>query len=545
MSSIKPTKSFLVSVIVTSYNHGQYLSRAIESILNQNHKEIEIIVIDDGSTDNTKSIAQNFSEIKYFFQSNQGLSAARNTGIEKSSGGYLVFLDADDWLLPEAISSNLKYLGENPEAAFVSGGHIVFYQEKDLHLNSTKVVKDNHYCRLLEENYIQMHAAVMYHRWVFDMLRFDTTLAACEDYDLYLKIARKYPIIHHTKLIATYFIHNQNMSNDLSKMLEAALTVLKRQKTFLADEREKKCFQNGLKLWKKWYCTLIFEKLLFANESTDKTYESKDIKTLQKYRKLSYLKYLMIKPLIPNKSFLERNIPGFLLRFFYKIGIHNNFVPPQGKIDLGDLNRTLPFNNMFGYNRGGPVDRYYIENFLEKNADSIKGTVLEIGDNEYTERFGGEKVLRSEILHINDKNSQATVIGDLSDAPQIEDNSFDCIILTQTLHLIYSYQDALKTCFRILRPGGVLLLTVPGISHIDHGDWGKYWLWSFNGNSINRVLSEIFPAENLVVETFGNVLVATAFLYGMGLPELKKEQMDYHDPHYQVIIGALAVKPNK
>lgn len=90
--------SSLVSVVITCYNHGQYLARAIESVLSQNHKETEIIVVDDGSTDDTKSVAQNYPNVKYVYQSNQGLSVARNTGIDYSSGAYLVFLDADDWL---------------------------------------------------------------------------------------------------------------------------------------------------------------------------------------------------------------------------------------------------------------------------------------------------------------------------------------------------------------------------------------------------------------------------------------------------------------
>jgi len=543
MHSKPTTESSLVSVIITCYNHGHYLARAIESLLSQNHKEIEIIIIDDGSTDNTKSIAQNYPHIKYIYQSNQGLSAARNRGVANSSGAYLVFLDADDWLLTDALSTNLRYLKQNQEIAFVSGGHIIIYKHRDTIINSTKVVRDNHYCHFLEENFIQMHAAVMYCRWVFEAIKFDVSLNACEDYDLYLKVSRKHPIIHHTKLIAVYYIHDQNMSGNIPKMLESALTVLKRQQEYLENKEEEKCFRNGIELWKKWYCTLIFEKLLFSPELNKNIDKTREINTLRKYHRLLFLKYLMLKPLMPKKSFIERNVPSFLLRVLYKVGIHKSFIPPQGRINLGDLNRTTPFNNVFGYNRGGPVDRYYIENFLQKHADNIEGRIMEIGDNEYTLQFGGLKVTRSEILHIDDKNPKATIIGDLSNASHLKNDSFDCIILTQTLHLIYSYKEALETCYRILKPGGTLLLTVPGISHIDQGDWKKYWFWSFTDSSITRLLSEIFPAENVFVETFGNVLVATAFLYGIGLPEIKKEQMDYQDPHYQVVICAAAVKP--
>lgn len=216
--------------------------------------------------------------------------------------------------------------------------------------------------------------------------------------------------------------------------------------------------------------------------------------------------------------------------------------PSINKVNFGDFNRTTPFSKEFGYDRGGPVDRYYIENFLEANKRDIKGNVLEIGDNDYTIRFGGSQVTKSDILHVDEKNPAATYVGDLSDAPHVPDNKFDCVVLTQTLHLIYNYKEAIQTCYRILKPGGVLLLTVPGISNIDYTDWGHLWLWAFTDNAIKKILAESFRSEHITTEVHGNVLVATAFLYGMGLPEIDKSKMDECDPHYQVIITGRAVK---
>jgi SAM-dependent methyltransferase len=242
------------------------------------------------------------------------------------------------------------------------------------------------------------------------------------------------------------------------------------------------------------------------------------------------------------KGFIKRVTPGFLLRGLHKVGAVNSYIPLPGKVDLGDLNRTTPLSKVFGYDRGGPVDRYYIENFLSKNVDAIHGRVLEIGDNEYTMRFGAEKVHKSDVLHVDERNKQATFFGDLSNAPSLPDNSFDCIVLTQTLHLIYNHIDAIKTCYRILKPGGKLLLTVPGISHIDQGEWMEYWLWSYTKASIIKLLSEAFSERKITVETHGNVLSATAFLFGMGKTEISEMKLNDHDPHYQVIITALAEK---
>jgi predicted SAM-dependent methyltransferase len=230
-----------------------------------------------------------------------------------------------------------------------------------------------------------------------------------------------------------------------------------------------------------------------------------------------------------------------MLRYIHKLKARRNNIS-IGKVKKGDFLRTTPFSTNFGYDRGGPIDRYYIENFLQSQENNIKGRVLEIGDNNYTIGFGGSKVSHSDILHIDSSNPKATFTGDLSTSTNLPENSFDCIILTQTLHLIYKHDAALKNCYRILKPGGVLLITVPGISHIAQDQWRQYWLWSFTESSITKMLSEVFPEQNISIKTYGNVLVASSFLYGMGLPEISKENMDYHDPHYQVIITAKAVK---
>jgi SAM-dependent methyltransferase len=244
------------------------------------------------------------------------------------------------------------------------------------------------------------------------------------------------------------------------------------------------------------------------------------------------------------KQSIKKTIPGFILHALYKSGIYKNYNPPPGKARTGDFLRKKPFSVQDGYDRGGPVDRYYIDEFLKKESASIKGRVLEIGDNNYTIQYGGSKVTQSDILHLNESNKQATFIGDLSTAVHIPDNSFDTIILTQTLQYIYKHADALENCRRILKPGGTLLITVPGISHISHDEWVEYWLWSFTKASMTKLLKESFPAQNFEVNSHGNVYVAAAFLYGMGLPEVRKENMDFHDPHYQVLITAKAVKPS-
>lgn len=179
---------------------------------------------------------------------------------------------------------------------------------------------------------------------------------------------------------------------------------------------------------------------------------------------------------------------------------------------------------------------------MKEESELIRGCVLEIEDNEYTRMYGGSKVTQSDILHVNDSNPKATIVGDLTNLPQVQDNQFDCIILTQTLHLIYDFHAATATCHRILKPGGTLLLTSPGITPIDHQEWSDIWYWSFTKPSIEKIFSTCFSTNKITVQSYGNVFIASAFLYGMSLNEVREEELLHHDPHYPVILTAKAMK---
>jgi SAM-dependent methyltransferase len=217
--------------------------------------------------------------------------------------------------------------------------------------------------------------------------------------------------------------------------------------------------------------------------------------------------------------------------------------PQVGSLVFGQLRRTRPLTKDFGVARGGAVDRYYVEEFLKSFSGDIRGRVLEIGDDGYTRRYGDTRVEHRDVLHVSDKNPRATIVADLADAPQIPDETFDCIILTQTLQYIFRAEAAVATLHRILRPGGVLLLTVPGITPvITASEWGPTWYWSFTRQSVGRLLEERFAPPNVTCMSRGNVLTATALLYGISTEELTAEELEADDPDYQVIVTARAVR---
>lgn len=215
-----------------------------------------------------------------------------------------------------------------------------------------------------------------------------------------------------------------------------------------------------------------------------------------------------------------------------------------GRVRFGSLRRLEPVSGHFGFERGTPIDRYYIEAFLARHADDIRGRVLEFGDARYTRRFGGDRVERSDVLDLVPENPQATIVADLTHAGEIPSASFDCIVCTQTLQMIYDIRAAVAELGRLLAPGGTLLVTAHGTSktgrHVGSDPWGEYW--RITVDSARELLREVFPPERVSVESFGNVLAAIAALEGIAAEELHREELDYRDRDYEVVIAARAVK---
>lgn len=530
----------LISVVIPSYNHGHYLKDAINSVTSQTYRPLEIIVVDDGSIDNTAVVAASFPEVKYYKQENSGLSAARNKGLLNCNGDYVVFLDADDILVPECIAINHNLIKVNSDYAFVSGGYRLITEKSKLLPDPilTTIEKD-HYVEMLKGNYIGMHATVLYDKKkLINVGGFKTSFRACEDYDIYLRLTSHYPVLCHSQRIALYRMHESNMSRNSLLMMKYALLALKEQEAnIMEDEKAIDAYKHGIKAWTDYYLRRYF----VGKFKIKITEELALINEMKSVNPNIYSIYLNLKM----KSVIKRLIPGSTKRWMYQKGWIKYNNPAIGQIDIGDFRRTVPFSRYFGYDRGGPIDRYFIESFLQKNSDCIKNHVLEIGDNEYTLKYGGDKVKKSDVLHVQKENPNATIIGDLSNADHIPSNTFDCFVFTQTLHLIYDFKAALRTCYRILKPGGVLLLTVPGISQKDSGEWEDNWLWAFTSKSMKLLLEETFSDEGVEVEinSHGNVLTSSAFLYGMGVGELTKEELDYNDDCYQQIITVKAIKP--
>lgn len=207
---------------------------------------------------------------------------------------------------------------------------------------------------------------------------------------------------------------------------------------------------------------------------------------------------------------------------------------------LGSIRRLTPLSQHWGFDRGTPVDRYYIDQFLHEHRRAIRGHVLEIRDRRYSCRFGTD-VDHVDVLDVIASNPQATIIADLAAADVVPANTFDCFILTSTLQYIYDNRSAVFHVHRMLRRGGTVLATMPAVSRVDsrHSDTD---LWRYTSASARSLFSEAFGSELVCVRNFGSVLTAVGFLMGMAAEEFSDAELSSNDPNFPVLIAVCAVK---
>jgi len=238
-----------------------------------------------------------------------------------------------------------------------------------------------------------------------------------------------------------------------------------------------------------------------------------------------------------------------MVKMKFSIGLWDKLNPQTQKrlmrirrpLWFGTLRTTKPVSIAWGKDRGTPVDRCYMEKFLQTYYEDIHGTVLEVGSSVYTERFGGN-VLRSDVLDGNPSNPKATILADLESVIDVASNHFDCLIFTQVLQFIYNLQDCVQELHRILKPGGVLLVTVPCVSKVDAGYGKNKDFWRFTDSSCQKLFGDAFGNSQVNVHMYGNVLSSIAFLTGVVAEELSQKELDDCDPVFQVLLGVRVVK---
>jgi glycosyltransferase involved in cell wall biosynthesis len=261
----------LVSVVIPCYNSARYLGETIESVLAQTYAPVEVIVVDDGSTDTTAKIAQSYP-VQYVYQTNGGISAARNTGVVHSRGKYVQFLDHDDRLLPTAIEVGVKLLEEQPECAMAVGEHRYIQADGTAIGYSHKhVAGRDHYGELLEHNFIETPCSVLHRRSALDQTGFFAEeVQGAEDYELYLRTARQSPVLTHEAAVAEYRLHDANISGNAERMFLVSLEVLNRELPYVQGDREKmRLHRRGVQFVQREFGRRLTRELIGNRQQSD------------------------------------------------------------------------------------------------------------------------------------------------------------------------------------------------------------------------------------------------------------------------------------
>jgi glycosyltransferase involved in cell wall biosynthesis len=521
-----------VAVVVATYNHVIFLDDAIRSIIRQTIPAHEIIVVDDGSTDHPEAVVSCYPQVHLIRQHNQGPSAARNTGLFSAVSDKIIFLDADDRLCRCAIEAGLGCFLAHPDAGLVYGGYREFDAGNAMSESILRDIGPDPHIAFLRGNVIGMNGTVLFdRRRLLGVGGFDVTIRGCEDYDVYLRMSRNHPVVNHRAIVAEYRRHENNTSYNALEMLHCAQRVMERYKPSNESGPEAKAWRRGWAGWHFYYLWEILwgeagkmERRPMINRIADAMRESPTMTVFQLTRRFAQ------QVLPPGVKYMLKRLVG--LR------------PPPllRQVRFGDFDRTSPICTNFGLHRGTPVDRHYVEAFVAAHRGDIKGRVLELDDALYCRRYG-TRIVQQDVLDIKADNPRATIVGDLSVAGVLPEEAFDCLVVTQTLQFIYDMKTAVREMYRALKPGGILLLTCPGISQIYPGIEGEGWFWSLTRAGAERMFSAVFGAANVAVEAHGNVYAAVCFLEGLVLEEIDTAKLDVRDSSYPVIVAVRARKP--
>ena len=542
------TEKPLVSVIVPFLNAEKFIQETIESVFSQTYKEWELLLVDDGSTDNSTKIALNYEKenpdkvhyLEHDKHLNKGSSATRNLGIKNARGKYITFLDADDVWVENKLEEQVEILEAYTEASMVYGNTKYWYSwtgdpedlKRDFIVNynmnlNTLVSPPKLLILALESKTITPNPSnIMVRRDVaLNVGGFEDAFRGMHDDQAFL-----------AKLFITTSVYAADRCWDFYRKHPDSLStvaIIKGEKAsaelFYLTWLEKYLFAQGINNISLWRA-LRYRKLRYRHPILSRLLE------YSKWTSGAMRKIL--------KKTARYTLPKTLRGYVFSKLKNQKYIPPVGCVRFGDLRRLEPISERWGRDRGLPIDRYYIEHFMTLNSKHIKGHVLEFGDDRYIRNFYNNDISLSDIININkETNPKTTIVADIVNAPHVPSDMYDCIIFTQTLQFIYEYKKAIETLYRILKPGGVLLATFPGISQTSGTIWSRYWCWNFTILSAENLFKEFFPQENIEISAFGNLICAASFLYGLSAEELTTDELNYHDPRYEIIITVKAIKP--
>jgi SAM-dependent methyltransferase len=507
-----------VSVVVPCFNLGHLLEEAVDSVLSQTYTDYEIIVVDDGSEDRTtREVLRGLPArgVAIIRGPHQGVSRTRNLGLEQAKGKYVSFLDGDDRLAPMFLEHTTALLDLDPRLGFASCWLRAF--------GETSFRWEPERCRfpwLLAEDTV-CTAALTRRSALLDVGGYDDDprLEGFEDWDLAISLVARG---HYGEIVREpLFLYRQRPGSLTSWCLSPA--------------NHMKVFARLLDKYADVY-QVHAEGVANAIGARIAEFEA------------SWPGGAPPRPDVTSGAGNWRSTLFALERHRRELEQESSRrfgpVPVTGvdPIDWGSLRSTQPVSETWGLDRGTAVDRYYIQQFLSDHADLIRGDVLEVKDPGYTHQFG-VTARSATVVDVDESNARATLFADLSGTEALPPASFDCVVMTQTLHLIYDVASVLENLRRALRPGGSLLVTLPCLSRIDYELGLDNDFWRFTPAAARRLFVPLFGAEDVSITAFGNVLADTAFLQGAAAEDLTAAELDVVEPYFPLLVAVCARQP--
>lgn len=528
----------LVSVIVPFLDEERFLPEAIESVVGQSHPDIEMLLVDDGSNDESTAIAKENAarmpdRVRYLDHpghASRGASAARNLGIAEARGEYVAFLDGDDVWVADKLARQVELLDAHPRAGFLCAPARWWYSwngaaqisdfVQDLGVPLDAVAEPPALlASYLEDEWASL-CDLLVRRSLLDEVGVweEQFPGMFDDQVFHAKLCLHSPAYVSAEVGYLYRQHPEQ-------------TTARAHEGPVPHDRTRRAFLEWLQGYLK------------------RSGRARSRLGIHVARELFPMRHPRLGRAVGSakgaEQALRRRVGGaarnapWIWAGASRLGLTRE-APPPGAARAGALRRLEPVSHHMGYDRGTPVDRAYIDPFIERHARDIRGRVLEIGDATYTRRFGGGRVERSDVLNPPSMEEPGTtVVADLTaGALEVPSASFDCVILTQVLPVVFDVAPMLDAVHRILSPGGVALVTAPGtISAIDGDDDEHFgWFWGFTRASLRALLDASFPDCRIAVEAHGNVLVATAFIQGLAAEELTAEELDLYDERFQIVV---------
>jgi len=513
-----------VAVVIACYNQAHFLPDAIDSLLSQTRSADEIIVVDDGSSDETAAVAGRYPQATLVQQDNRGLAAARNRGWREARADFVVFLDADDRLLPEALSAGLAQLAGHPDCAFVAG-HYRYIREDGSFLaeHAQEDIDSDAYSAFLKGNWVGMVASVMFRRdAVAAAGGFDESLPAGEDYDLYLRLSQQHPVFRYATVVAAYRQHGRNMSANIALMLPTILAVLRKNAPSPGDRPRRAAFRTGLAAWKAHYCDIHLTPVPRAAGA-----RSRDTKAILRHAPGTLLS-LAARHAWRQLRGAIRAPDGLASRLLDRLQR-----PKIGRVRFGTLGQALP-------SRADPaasLEAHYIAKYLTAVQPQLGacpcGTIL--FDTRFDTCLDGVATgdgWHAQPFDFSDPASEAQLLRALDELAASPPR--DGIVALHCLSQAYDLSAALGCLKSALKPNGLLIATLPGGALGGPSEVQAYRRFT------PAAVAKLFGGEDWSAAdwtSYGNVLAATGALHGVPARDLAPQALQDRDPRYPLVIG--------